>query len=125
MLKSILRKTTAVGIMAVASLLFQETIGSSRASAKDVLRTDLVCRGGNPGVEAFARMDDQSKVELVVENLDPNLFPEGNICQTEVEVGGLQARGLPLEMEGIFTELHFTQQPALVAAGNRAKARIR
>ena len=108
------------------------------AQAAFILRTPLSLTAGedpsvSAGCPAFgdARWDGVT-VRAGVGNMDPARFPAGTVCQTEVKVGRITAKGIALVLapsEGCLPAVDVTsvtlKEAGTVKAGDKAQVRIR
>jgi len=129
------RKVIGVRVMAVALGL---GVLAAPAHAAFILRTPLaLVAGEDPSVSAAcpafgdARWDGVT-VRAGVGNMDPARFPAGTLCQTEVKVGRITAKGVALVLapsEGCLPAVDVTsltmKEAGTVAPGTKASVRIR
>jgi len=126
-----------VGIRVMATILGIGALAGT-AHAQFLLRTPLaLVAGEDPSVSAAcpafgdARWDGVT-VRASLGNMDPARFPAGTLCQTEVRVGAITARGIALVLapsEGCLPAVDVTSIKMLatgsVAPGTKAQIRIR
>ena len=129
------RRIIGISVMAIAMGLGAM---AAPAQAAFILRTPLsLVAGEDPSVSAGcpafgdARWDGVT-VRAGVGNMDPARFPAGTLCQTEVKVGRITAKGVALVLapsEGCLPAVDVTsltmKEAGTVAPGTKASVRIR